>query len=86
MKKILFTAALFVTFGLVSCGNDPEAKAEEFAEKVVEATKNGDFTKVIEIQKEEQAYINSLSKEEQQAYAEAATKVGEKYAKELMGM
>lgn len=86
MKKILFAAALFVTFGLVGCGNDPEAKAEEFAEKVVEATKNGDFTKVIEIQKEEQEYINSLSEEEQQAYAEAATKIGEKYAKELMGM
>ena len=78
MKKLIFVAVAALALTLTSCGADPESKAKDFSEQIVEATRAADFKKIVEISKEMDKYYKSLSDDEQQEFNEAM----EKYTRE----
>lgn len=82
MKKIMIMAALALTMGFVSCSKaTPEEKAKELVEKLADAMKTLDASKIESLEKESEAYAEGLSAEEKVAFEKAL----EKYSEELLG-
>ncbi len=68
---ILAGATMMGCSGNASSGSDIESKATEFVERMAEASQKGDIEAVKQIQKEQQEWYDSFSKEDQLKAADA---------------
>lgn len=83
MKKFFMMAMLAASMVLASCTGGVEAKAQEYAQQMVEAATNLDFGKIQQINNEVAEYTNTLNDEDKKLFVEAMQKYTEEHKAEI---
>lgn len=86
MKKIFVIALAAMSMTFVSCKKSVEAQVKAYCEQMIAAEEAGDKEKLAAIEKESEAWIKSLSEEDQQKAKEISEQVFMEYMAKSLGM